>query len=781
MRPLAEYGRKRNFRVTSEPGVRIKKAGRAHKLIFVVQEHHASHLHYDFRLEWNGVLKSWAVPKGPSLDPSQRRLAVEVEDHPLDYASFTGTIPKGQYGAGEVYRWDAGEWLPGNDPDKGLREGRLEFSLRGRRLKGAWLLVRSRGKSGTKPQWLLIKRHDEFSRAGEAPAKTTAALSFTPPELARLVTRPPEGEDWVHEVKFDGYRLQLLFDHGRVRLLTRRGLDWTDKYPAVARTFADLKAGSAVIDGELVAQDEKGRSSFQLLQNAMKAGRTGPLIYWAFDLLHLNGTDLRSLPLIARKERLKKLIDRLGAPQVLYSDHFRDNGAALMRASCKMGLEGIVSKRVDAAYVSGRHDDWVKCKCGHRQEFVIGGFSDARGSRVGFGSLLVGVYEEGRLRFAGGVGTGFDQKTLASLHARLKRLETKASPFAIASPPARHNHWVRPELVAEVSFSEWTGDGRLRAPVFQGLRADKSAKDIVREREVKPPKADTSTEASTPVVSHPKRIIYKQEKITKARIAEYYQSVARWILPHIKDRPVALVRCTESSVKGCFFSKHFTSGKLPEHILPVPEKGKSPFVAIDSVEGLITLVQYGSLEIHPWNCHRAAIERPDQLVIDLDPDPSVDFAEVKRAAFELRRLLQRLKLRSFVKVTGGKGVHVQFPFEPRHGWDEIKNFAKSLALEVVSRAPDRFTANPAKKARVGKIFLDYLRNGRGATAVAPYSLRARPVSSVAMPVSWSELKSLSSSDHFTLDGALAYLRGRKRDPWRDYFSVRQRIALLSAH
>lgn len=778
MKPLAEYTRKRNFRVTPEPGGKVAAKRKSKKLLFVVQEHHASHLHFDFRLEWDGVLKSWAVPKGPSLDPKQRRLAVEVEDHPLSYAKFTGTIPAKQYGAGKVYRWDLGTWEPVNDPDEGLRKGRLEFRLKGKKLQGEFLLVRTRA-GGRKPNWLLIKRHDEFAREGEIEdaEPATAETEFIEPQLAQLVTKPPQGDDWVHEMKFDGYRIQAQIRDKKATLYSRRGLDWTDKYPPLAKALRKLRVKDAVFDGEVVAQDEKGHSSFQRLQNVMKSGKTEELIYWVFDLLSVDGKDLRHLPLIARKERLEKLLTKLDHPQIRFSSHYRGMGEEMIKATCGMNLEGVVSKRVDSTYRSGRNDDWVKSKCIKRQEFVIGGFTDGEGSRVGFGALLLGVYEKGELRFVGKVGTGFDHRLLRDIRSKLRTLETDESSFTLESPRGRGLHWVKPKLVAEVAFAQWTNDKRLRAPVFMGLREDKSPRQIGIEKPkpVKGGRVKTSSEVS---LSHPDRVIFKKEGITKAEVAEYYRSVARWILPHIEDRPLSLVRCPQSSTKPCFFSKHFAR-RLPEHLIEVPEKGNQPWVAVNSEEGILSLVQWGTLEIHPWNAHRESIETPDQIVMDFDPDPGVDFELVKEAALELREILDQIGLRSFVKTTGGKGLHVQFPFQPLYDWDSVKSFAKTLVQEMVSRNSELYTANMSKKARKGKIFIDYLRNGRGSTAVAPYSLRAKAVSAVAMPISWDELEGLKAANLFTLEKALAHLSRRRRDPWKDYFSIKQKIALLS--
>jgi bifunctional non-homologous end joining protein LigD len=809
VRPLAEYTRKRDFKKTSEPSAKVRK-GKEKNLLFVVQEHHASHLHYDFRLEWKGVLKSWAVPKGPSLDPSQKRLAVEVEDHPYEYWKFEGVIPAKEYGGGEVFRWDSGVWIPHGDVEKSLKKGHLEFELKGKKLKGNFRLIRT-GRQSSKPNWLLMKRHDKYAKEGaqlvpianygagkilhpnkrtvvggrgkrkakkKAPAPEADLPDFTPPQLAQLVTKPPKGDEWLHEVKFDGYRIQAHVAGGKVTMYTRRGHDWTDKYGAIEKALADLDVGGAVFDGEVVWQDEKGRSSFQKLQNAMKAENTSSLIYYIFDLLYLNGEDTKSLPLIERKEKLKALIEGFGHPQIKYSEHFAGIGDKMIEASCHMDLEGIVCKRADAAYVPGRHDDWVKVKCIKRQEFVIGGFTDPEGSRVAFGSLLLGVYEGDKLKFVGKCGSGFDHSLLRDINKRLRGLETDESPFSLNAPRGRGLHWVEPKLACEVKYAEMTEGGHLRVPVFQGLRSDKPPKQITIEKPKKVKGHKVVAASTAPHVSHPDRKIYEKEKLTKLDVAKYYQAVSKWILPHIADRPLSLVRCTSSATKPCFFSKHLPN--KPDHVLEIPDtEGKEPWVGVNDEEGLLQLVQWGSLEIHPWGSHRENIDAPDMIVMDFDPAEDVPFSKVKEGAVEMREMLKQLGLRSFLKTTGGKGLHVVFPFEPNYDWETVKNFSHTLTQEFVSRHPDLYTGNMSKKTRKGKIFLDYLRNGRGATAVAPYSLRARERSAVAMPIEWSELSKLKAANIFTLPKALAWLEKRKKDPWKDFFRVKQSISILN--
>lgn len=777
MRPLEEYQRKRNFRQTREPpAAPIKK--RSKRLIFVVQEHHASHLHYDFRLEWNGVLRSWAVPKGPSLDPKVKRLAVEVEDHPIAYAKFSGTIPEHEYGGGEVFIWDHGYWEPKGDAKKDLQKGRLEFTLKGKKLKGKWVLVRTRA-SEKKPQWLLIKRTDGFAETGNEvepreiePAKKSK-LEFIPPELAELVKTPPSGNDWLHEAKFDGYRVQAHVSKGEVNLFTRSGQNWTDRYLTVAKALEKLKAQSAIFDGEVVWLDENGEHSFQKLQQALKAKDLSSLAYYVFDLLHWNGEDLRPLPLVERRKKLKKALAQLKSDFVFFSDEFNVDAEDFLRASCDLHLEGIISKRRDSAYVSGRTSDWVKSKCQLRQEFVIGGYTAPRGSREGLGALLLGVYENGRFRYVGKVGTGFDRHLLVELEKKLKKLRQEKSPFELKSPRERGISWVKPSVVAEIGFSNWTDEGMLRVAVFQGLREDKPAVDVHRDR------AKGKLKDEPVRISHPEKIYFKKAKITKGELAEYYRFVTPWILPQIANRPLSILRCPDGADHQCFFQKHLEKLPAAVHPISIAEKhGKKDYLSVDSEEGLLSLVQWSAIEIHPWSSRDGSIEYPDQVIIDFDPGPGVSWKKVVQGALDLKKMLDSLKLVSFVKVTGGKGIHVHIPCEPRYDWDHIKAFAHSIATEMVNRHPDRYTANMAKASRPGKIFIDYLRNNRGSTAVAPYCVRAREGAAVAMPLEWAELKRLKSGDTFGLKAAYRKIKTRKKDPWAKFLQAKQRIAVL---
>jgi bifunctional non-homologous end joining protein LigD len=821
MRSLEEYSKKRDFKKTREPGIKAAAPRRAKKntktgpLIFVVQEHHASHLHYDFRLELDGVLKSWAVPKGPSLDPRQKRLAVEVEDHPYDYARFSGTIPKDEYGGGEVFIWDNGTWECEEDPHRGLAKGHLEFTLKGKRLKGKWILLRTRNSSsGSKHQWLLIKRTDDFARTGDSAklighdstGKTISRTKivkknqsempdFIEPQLAELVQEPPVGVQWLHEAKYDGYRTQAHIAGQRVQLLTRTGKEWTDRYSPVAKALKKLPVQSAILDGEVVWMDENGISHFQKLQNGLKSKNLKPMHYFVFDLLYLNGEDLRKLPLLERKNKLKSLLESLEGSPIRYSEHFEVSGESFLKASCQLKMEGIVSKLADRPYVSGRHENWVKSKCKMRQEFVIGGFTDAQGSRVGFGALLLGVYEKGKLRYVGKVGTGFDHKFLGSFKKTLTTFEQDQSPFDKSSPRGRGLHWVKPQLVAEIAFSNWTDDKQLRVPVFYGLREDKPADQIREEKAVPAPKfpkkprrklvqdrSDKAEGAEIAGLTHPQKILFKKEGITKLQIAEFYQQAAPWMLPHVEQRPLSLLRCPEGNEGSCFFQKHFKEGMAEELIaINVPENdGPRDYVSIESKEGLTALVQQGVLEIHCWNSRKGHVENPDQFVMDFDPGPGVSWKQVLKGVFSMKEMLDHLELESFVKVTGGKGVHIHVPIEPIYTYSQIKEFTATLAKELASRSPKLYTAQMSKALRNKKIFIDYLRNTSGATAIAPYSLRNKPISSVAMPVEWRELEKLPGAEVFTLEKAIKKIATRKQDPWKSYFNISQKISILKA-
>lgn len=767
---LRDYHKKRDFKVTSEPKGR-HSTSKKRKLTFVIQEHHARRLHYDFRLEWEGVLKSWAVPKGPSKNPADKRLAVQTEDHPLEYGKFHGTIPEGEYGAGEVFIWDNGIWEPEGDVEAGLRKGHLEFKLKGKKLNGKWMLVRTHYKeTETKKNWLLIKRKDA---AQEVEKNDDKWPGFIPPQLPRLVSAPPSESKWVHEMKFDGYRIQTHLQDGVARFFTRTGLDWSNTFPNLLESVGKLKAGNAILDGEIVALDKEGKANFQMLQNSLKSKNDKNLRYYIFDILYLDGRDLRELPLLERKEILAEVLKKIPS-NLIYSEHFAEDGEDFYQATCDYKLEGMVSKLADAPYRSGRNDFWVKTKCTLRQELVIGGYTEAKGSRLGFGALLVGLYEDGKFRYAGKVGTGFTQKTLKDIKGTLKPLETEESPFEVNSPRGKGIHWVKPVKVAEIGFSNWTDEGVLRTPVFLGLREDKPSKDIHRE---KPKKLKKGLKE----LSSPEKILFKKEKITKEEVADFYQKISKVMLPYLSDRPLSIVRCPEGSEGSCFFQKHLGKNMSDAFIsFPIMEdKGEGIYFSINSPQGLQELVQLNAFELHCWNCHRQKVMRPDQIVMDFDPGPGVPWNEVIRGAFELKSMLEDLGLVSFVKLTGGKGLHVHIPIAPLYDWEQVKSFAQTLALELVSSNPKKYTANMSKKLRKGKIFVDYLRNGYGATAVVPYSLRAKPLSAVAMPVEWSELSRIKDPQHFTMARALKKIKSRKRDPWEGMMKMKQKISILT--
>ncbi len=797
MKPLQEYARKRDFKKTLEPKGVLGTKGKS--LQFVVQEHHASHLHYDFRLEWEGVLKSWAVPKGPSLDPAQKRLAVEVEDHPVKYGSFEGRIPEGEYGAGEVFLWDNGNWQPIGDPKKGLRSGRLEFELQGKKLKGRWILVRTRRSAqGAKHQWLLMKRKDAFARVGDAvqprtlnskakrgaPEKSSQTKTnfpdFIPPQLAKLVSHPPEGPEWLHELKFDGYRLQLHIHNDKIKIFTRNGHDWTEKFPSLVKDVKKLGVNAAILDGEAVVVDESGISNFQLLQNALESGKSSAILFYAFDLLFLGTEDLREYPLGERKKVLAALLDKKKPKGILYSEHFSAVAEDFLESSCKLHLEGMISKRADSSYTSGRDHTWLKSKCTKRQEFVIGGFTDPQGSRMAFGALLLGVYEGKRLRYCGRVGTGFNRESLQTILKKLRKHESATSPFAIRSPKEGGIHWTKPVLVAEIAFANWTKEGVLRAPVFQGLREDKPAQEIHREKTVEADKLKPSDKELDPFhgFSSKDKILFSNPQVTKLDLAKFYLKVAPHLLPHATQRPLSLLRCPEGWQKGCFFQKHFHE-ESPEHVhTHSGETSEKDFLTIDSPEGLVALVQRGSIEFHAQNVRAADPTRPDQLVMDFDPGPGVDWKKVKQAALDLKNILDQLDLIGFLKVSGGKGLHVHVPFEPLYDTADVKEFSHALAREMVNRNPELYTVTIAKKARKGKIFVDYLRNGESSTAVLPYSVRAREGAPVALPIAWAQLKNLKSASAFSLPRVSEILRTRKKDPWQAFFTTQQKLPHL---
>jgi bifunctional non-homologous end joining protein LigD len=869
---IKTYQEKRDFTVTAEPAP--GKAPRAGKdaPMFVVQKHqaHRAGLHWDFRLEHGGVLWSWAVRKGPSLDPSVKHIAAHVEDHPIDYADFQGTIPDGQYGAGTVETWDRGTWEPINDPDEGMRKGELTFVLHGQRLNGRFHLVRLRPKPGSRSKadnWLLFKGHDENERPGadaEAieqaippprpanldsaklakygkvkPARTPGATNppapgakrgklpeHQEPQLCAIADEPPEGNDWVSEIKFDGYRLLAWADHGKVRLVTRNGHDWTDRLPAVAGAVAKLDVETALLDGELVALDNGGISSFPALQAALSAGRDGTLFFYLFDLLHLDGWDLRDCALLERKRVLQGVDDWRG--MLRYSDHHTGDPAAMRREACRMKLEGIVCKQADAPYRAGRGHGWLKVKCRGREEFVVLGWTPPRGSRTGLGALHLGYYDpQHRLHYAGGVGTGFSDDELFSVRDKLDALA--ADPprgLLVAGDPLDNTiHWVRPELVAEIQFTSWSGSGRVRQAVYLGLREDKPADEVVRDvanpeaghKPVNPkqapgpktgpilaeppkraakiavppqqrPQYSAAAKTSTAIVTarkpkarsasiegvtltHPDRELWPG--ITKQHLAEYWQAVADHALPGLAHRPLAIVRCPEGIGGEHFFQKH-GHGTLPDGIRSGEAAG-APYLAIDDLHGLVALAQISAIELHPWGAPEADPLHPDFVVFDLDPGDGVAFAEVTRAASDMRDRLQQLGLRSFCRTTGGKGLHVVVPLEPVAGWEEVKPFCRAFAELLSEEQPDRFLSTVKKADRRGRILIDWLRNGLGATAVASFCPRARPGASVATPLAWDEVTQKLDPSAFTLHSVPDRLARQRTDPWEGFSGVEQRL------
>jgi bifunctional non-homologous end joining protein LigD len=844
---LGKYRSMRDFEVTAEPsGEMVVRP--SDRLRFVIQKHAATRLHYDLRLELDGVFKSWAVTKGPSLDPDDKRLAVETEDHPLDYGDFEGTIPKGQYGGGTVQLWDRGYWEPEGklSPARALQKGELKFKLSGKRLHGSWVLVRLRHdrERSKRNNWLLIKHRDEAAREGSGdaalaedksvasgrsmdqiaagkgrapkpfmldnseiakadavwnskenanstgdparqikeakPAKAAAAKQppFIEFQLCKTVSRPPTGGEWVHEIKFDGYRAQMHVNGGKAVLKTRKGLDWSAKFAAIAETGRALP--DAILDGEIVALDEYGAPDFAGLQAAISERKTEHLVYFVFDLLFLEGQDLRGKPLIERKAALEKLIARHNmGPRIRYVEHLETSGDAVLRSACKLDLEGIISKRADAPYRSGRTETWTKSKCRGGQEVVIGGWSETNGR---FRSLIVGVNRGDHLVYVGRVGTGFGQTTVRQLVPRLKEVEVDASPFGGANKPRKERgvHWVRPELVAEIEFAGWTGDGSIRQASFKGLREDKPAAEI--EAELPAPVETPSpavvrkharAEVMGVVISHPDKPLWPavdKGPLTKLDYAKFMESVGERMLLHIKGRPCSIVRAPDGIEGEQFFQRHAMPGVSNLFSLVKVFGDKKPYLQIDRVEALAAVAQLGAIELHPWNCQPGEPEVPGRLVFDLDPAPDVDFKAVVRAALEMKDRLEALGLETFCKTTGGKGLHVVTPLSRQKRqaltWPEAKAFAQEVCRQMAHEDPERYVLNMAKSKRVGRIFLDYLRNDRTSTAVAPYSARAREGATVSMPILWSQVRSTLDPKRFTIR-TVPKLLG-KADAWAGY-------------
>ncbi|ACD16266.1 DNA ligase D [Paraburkholderia phytofirmans] len=921
------YNRKRRFDDTPEPAgtrARRKPAGRkttrqaaGEALSYVIQEHDARRLHYDFRLELNGTLLSWAVPKGPSLDPSVKRLAVHVEDHPVEYGSFEGEIPPGNYGAGSVIVWDRGTWEPVGGAAEAARSyaaGKLKFHLHGEKLHGGWTLVRSHMRgSGDKEQWLLIKERDDEARdesdydilkkrpgsvlsgsasvakgektttAASKTARKTAAsdakstakrggkssakaasstradprrpdivatrntqslreLAATPsiegavkarlpttfkPQLATLVDAAPPGDEWSYEIKFDGYRVLARIDRdakgSAVKVFTRAGNDWTAKFSKQVKAFEQLGIESAWLDGEAVVLDPNGVPNFQALQNAFDANRPQDIIVYLFDIPFLNGYDLRGVPLEQRRAILHALMEDVDDSVLRFSNNFDFSAEDLLRSACDMALEGIIGKRRDSGYLSGRSSTWIKLKCRRRQEFVIGGYSEPSGSRAAFGALLLGVYDsKGNLNYAGRVGTGFDAALLRSVKKELDAHATKRMPFA-AVPRERSRtpvHWVEPVLVAECNFAEWTSDGIVRQASFVSLRNDKPARQIVKEtprqgadvqqqtdsisddapkkraarktsgsnvaaagkttaakpKTAKSPTTAPPAEVAGVRISHPDRVIDKSSGARKIDLVQYYESVAEWMLPHLKDRPVSLVRAPEDIGGELFFQKHSQKLSIPnvtQH--PGLDPGHPPLITVDTIKALVGAAQMGTVEFHTWNAVASNIEKPDRAVFDLDPDAALGWERMIEAAQLTRSLLEELGLTSFCKTSGGKGLHVVVPLAKQAGWDEVKDFSQAVAQHMAATLPKYFSAKMGAQNRKQKIFVDYLRNNRGSSTVAAFSARARPGLGVSVPLAWDEVAGTTGGDQWTIENLHERLAELKSDPWADYAKTRQRI------
>ncbi|WP_448111083.1 DNA ligase D [Pseudomonas lini] len=859
---LDDYNRMRDFSATSEPAAvkrSSKKTAKDHTLQFCIQKHDASHLHYDFRLELDGALKSWAVPKGPSLDPKVKRLAIHVEDHPLDYATFEGTIPEGHYGAGDVIVWDRGVWIPLDDPATAYTKGRLKFELKGEKLGGLWNLVRTH-MPGKQEQWFLIKHQDSAARPDseydvvaaepdsvlsdrtivekkhgaekpkpikKAPARarkekspqlTGARKARLPellkPELATLVESAPSGE-WSYEIKFDGYRVMTRIDHDEVKLFTRNGHDWTHKLPGQAEALAALGLESAWLDGEMVVADEQGVPDFQALQNAFDSGRNGSIVYYLFDLPYLNGVDLREVPVEERRAALATVLKLNENPLLRFSDAFGESPEALLNSACEMKMEGLIGKRLGSPYVSRRTSDWIKLKCKHRQEFIVVGFTDPKGSRSAFGALLLGLHDRdsGELRYAGKVGTGFNEVTLKRIYEQLKPLQTKKP--SVVNPPsgfeAKGVHWLKPTQLAEVAFAEMTKDGSVRHAVFHGLRDDKPAEEITEELpktvntsasktsasktaaakkkstaekpDAADPEAVQSTVAPSQIglasgkvrITHPDRVIDASTGTTKMQLAEYYASVAEWILPQLKDRPVALVRAPDGIAGELFFQKNAERLAIPGIVTLDKELTGQPVMIINNAKTLIGAVQMSTVELHTWNATSVDLDKPDRFVLDLDPDPALPWKSMIEATQLTLTVLDELGLKAFLKTSGGKGIHLIVPLTRKHGWDEVKDFSHAIVSHMAKLLPDRFSAVSGPKNRVGRIFIDYLRNGLGATTICAYAVRTRESLPVSVPIFREEVAQLKGGNQWNVHNVHERLAEIGDEPWADLKKTRQTI------
>jgi len=837
VQPLRAYRAKRNFAATPEPSG-DETPGSPGALAYVIQKHAATRLHYDLRLEHGGVMWSWAVPKGPSYDPADKRVAMKTEDHPISYNRFEGTIPKGQYGAGTVIVWDRGTWEPVGDPAQGLADGKLLFALHGRKLRGQWELVRIKPKDNERQDpWILFKKRDGYARsraeydvvralpdsvgpepepaaevaaasgptAGHRTAARTAAGLVLPaaavpatlpaallPQLATQTIGLPASGQWIFEIKFDGYRMLARFDGApQPHLFTRNGHDWSSKMPALIDELATLKLNGTWLDGEVVVLGRDGVPDFNALQNAFDGKATRDICYFVFDLPYFEGHDLRAAPLRERRALLQALLERHASEHVRFSAAFDADPVNLMRSAEQLRLEGIIAKRDDAPYLSRRTDSWLKLKLQQRQEFVIGGFTDRGGDAASpeIGSLLLGVYgDDGSLIAAGNVGTGWSGKTAAQLKERLLKLEVKESPFTAAPGGDKKRwarragvaeRWVKPQLVAEIVFADWTPDGHIRHGKYVGLRTDKPARQVTREAVATPVGAlPLKRAAASSKVTHPDRVIDPLSQLTKLDLVRYYESVADWLLPHLKGRPCSLVRGPEGVSGELFFQKHLGQLKLPgvKTLDPALWPGHEALLEVATLQGIASAAQLNVIEFHTWNALARTIDKPDRLVFDLDPGDGVAWPRVQEAALLVQSFLSELGLQAWLKTSGGKGLHVVVPLAPRHDWDTVKGFSQAVVEHLARVVPNRFSAKSGAQNRVGKIFVDYIRNSHGATTAAAYSARARPGLGVSMPIAWHQLAAVKSGSQWTIANAREHLSFEKTDPWADYWSARQPLA-----
>ncbi|HPG92442.1 MAG TPA: DNA ligase D [Clostridia bacterium] len=816
MEKLEKYKQKRNLEKSGEPLAEEKKA-ESKNLAYVVQHHIASHDHYDLRLEWDGVMLSWAVPKGPSFNPADKRLAIRVENHPLDYRHFEGTIPKGEYGGGDVMLWDNGFWTPDCDVEQGLKDGTLKFSIQGKRLKGEWALVRL-DNAKKDDEWLLIKEKDRYSKdtegisgfrrsvktgrtmdeidKGEKAKPMKNPISNVSPQLAKLVTAPPETEDWIFEVKYDGYRILAYCENGETTLLTRNGKDYTKKFFTVAETLNELSVGRAfVLDGEMVVADEKGRTDFQALQNLLKNKSDADLTYVVFDLLALDGVDLRSKTVVERKRLLENLTKN--APEnICYSVFVTGGGSDCVKAACAQRLEGIVGKKVNSTYRGNRNGDWIKIKCDNRQEFVVGGYTRTDKKTDGVSALLLGVYDGGKLVYSGRAGTGFSEKESKELAEKFEHIKIENSLFSTTPKTGKNEKafWIKPQFVAEVKFAEWTKENLLRQASYKGMRADKNPLDVKKEKadavagdkkmkknEKKQNEDDEKNleidKAKSTIggikISNPDRLIFPKQNVTKFEVAEYYATVAQRMLPFVGGRILSIVRCPKGVGNDCFFKKHYDEKSIGIEKIPIKDSDgeEDIYFYIANGQGLIWEAQMGTIEFHTWGSRADSPNAPDMMVFDLDPDEGMELAQIRQGVKDLKKLLDSLSLASFLKTSGGKGYHVVVPVKSAD-WDKFHDFAKKIAQVMEGKMPTKYTSNIKKASRKGKIFIDWERNGKGATSVAPYSLRARDGAKVSMPIVWKELGTVAPDG---IDMAQAVERLKKPDPWQNFFSVDQSL------